>query len=62
MLQVTPEAMKWFAPHVLVTRSAAAEDERGGNAEDLQVALGAMESAAIEFPVVAKPACPACAN
>ena len=55
MLQVTPEAMKWFAPHVLVTRSAAAEDERGGNAEDLQVALGAMESAAIEFPVVAKP-------
>ena len=53
MLQVAPDAVKWFAPHVLLTRSLAAN--RDGAAEDLQVALRALESAAIEFPVVAKP-------
>ena len=53
MLQVAPEAMPWFAPHVLLTRSLAARQDSA--AEDLQIALRALNSAALAFPVVAKP-------
>ncbi len=51
MLQVAPEATKWFAPHVLLTRSSAADR----SAEELQTSLRALEAAAFDFPVVAKP-------
>lgn len=50
MLQVAPEAAKWFAPHVLLTRSMA-----GCSTDDMQLALQALQAAALEFPVVAKP-------
>lgn len=58
MLQVSPETVKWFAPHALLTRASAGD--RGGSggsgsAEDLQIALRALEAAVLEFPVVAKP-------
>ena len=53
MLQVAPEAVKWFAPHVLLTRSSATDQHQ--SAQELQIALRALETAAIEFPVVAKP-------
>ena len=59
MLQVTPEAVKWFAPHVLLTRSSTTDrsDSRvdSRSAEDLQIALRSLERAALAFPVVAKP-------
>ncbi len=53
MLQVAPETVKWFAPHVLLTRSRSAGQNR--SAEELQVALRALQNAKIGFPVVAKP-------
>jgi len=59
MLQVAPAVAKWFAPQVLLTRSAATDRSGshggGSSAEDLQLALCALEAAALEFPVVAKP-------
>jgi len=51
MLQVAPATAKWFAPHVLLTRSLLLDR----SAEDLQIALRALASAALAFPVVAKP-------
>lgn len=53
MLQVAPEAAKWFAPHAWLTRSTTLEEDR--TTEDLQIALRALESAQLAFPVVAKP-------
>lgn len=53
MLQVAPEAAKWFAPHVLLTRGSTTGCPC--SAEDTQIAVHAMESAALTFPVVAKP-------
>ena len=53
MLQVGAEAVKWFAPHVLLTRSTATD--RDGLAQDLQIALRTLKASALEFPVVAKP-------
>lgn len=53
MLQVAPEVVKWFAPHVLLTRSLSTDLDH--SAEDLQIALRTLETAALEFPVVAKP-------
>ncbi|MEO7253031.1 MAG: hypothetical protein ABIZ64_02205 [Casimicrobium sp.] len=55
MLQVAPGALRWFAPHVLLTRSHSVMAEGGGSDEDLRVALRALDSAALEFPLVAKP-------
>ena len=51
MLQVSPAAARWFAPHVLLTRSLLVQS----SAEDLQIALRALETAELAFPVVAKP-------
>ena len=51
MLQVAPEAAKWFAPHALLTRATVGDH----SAEELQIALRALAAAALVFPVVAKP-------
>ncbi len=53
MLQVAPETVKWFAPHVLLTRASTTDQDR--SAEELQTALCALQASALEFPVVAKP-------
>lgn len=53
MLQVAPETQKWFAQHTLLRCSSSTNEDR--SAEDLQIALRALETAALEFPVVAKP-------
>ena len=51
MLQVAPQAMQWFAPHVLIARSAAAHSSE----LDVQAALRALATAGLDFPIVAKP-------
>ena len=51
MLQVSPAAATWFAPHVLLIRSLLSHGSDG----DLQTALRALETGELTFPMVAKP-------
>ncbi len=53
MLQVAPTVVQWFAPHVLHARAATADQDCGTT--ELQMALRALATAALDFPVVAKP-------